>query len=252
MCQECETQGIDRRQLFRLAGGGLTAAALIAATGAPAAAASSTGQSAAPAATAAPVTPAEALARLKEGNLRFVKDAQSCAADLSALRGQLTGGQHPWATILTCSDSRVSPELVFGGSTLGDLFVIRNAGNVLDTGALGTIEYGAEHLKSPLVVVMGHSKCGAVTAACDEVTKGSEIGGSIGKMLQPILPVALAAREGAQDFVGETVRLNAISGARRIAEESDILRELVASGSVKVVAGVYDIASGQVEFIEAI
>lgn len=256
MCQECETQVIDRRQLFRLAGGGLTAAALMAATTAPAMAASSSSSpapaSAAASSAPAPVTPAEALARLKEGNLRFVKDAQSCAADLSALRGQLAGGQHPWATILTCSDSRVSPELVFGGSTLGDLFVIRNAGNVLDTGALGTIEYGAEHLKSPLVVVMGHSKCGAVTAACDEVVKGSEIGGSIGKMLQPILPVALAAREGAQDFVGETVRQNAISGARRIAEESEILRELVAAGNVKVVAGVYDITSGQVDFIEAI
>ncbi|QLF69687.1 carbonic anhydrase [Peteryoungia desertarenae] len=247
MCQECETQGLDRRQLFRLAGGGLTVAALLAAAGRPAAAASSASQWA-----AVPVTPAEALARLKEGNLRFVKDAQSCAADLSALRGQLAGGQHPWATILTCSDSRVSPELVFGGSTLGDLFVIRNAGNVLDTGALGTIEYGAEHLKSPLVVVMGHSNCGAVTAACDEVTKGSEIGGSIGKMLQPILPVALAAREGAQDFVAETVRQNAISGARRITEESDILRELVGSGNVMVVAGVYDITSGLVDFIEAI
>ena len=197
-------------------------------------------------------TPAEALARLKEGNRRFVEDAEACASNLVAARGELAGGQHPWATILTCSDSRVSPELVFGGSTLGELFVIRNAGNVLDTGALGTIEYGTEHLKSPLVVVMGHSKCGAVTAACDEVTKGAVPGGSIGKMVQPILPVVLSAKDKGEGLVAETVRLNAISGARRIADESHIVSELVTSGAVRVVAAVYDIASGEVEFIEDI
>ena len=244
MCQECETQGLNRRNLFKLAGVGLTTAALI-------------GSAPARAATTAPATspvttPAEALARLKEGNRRFVEDAEACASNLVAARGELAGGQHPWATILTCSDSRVSPELVFGGSTLGELFVIRNAGNVLDTGALGTIEYGTEHLKSPLVVVMGHSKCGAVTAACDEVTKGAVPGGSIGKMVQPILPVVLSAKDKGEGLVAETVRLNAISGARRIADESHIVSELVTSGAVRVVAAVYDIASGEVEFIEDI
>lgn len=244
MCQECETQGLNRRNLFKLAGVGLTTAALI-------------GSAPARAATTAPATspvttPAEALSRLKEGNRRFVEDAEACASNLVAARGELTGGQHPWATILTCSDSRVSPELVFGGSTLGELFVIRNAGNVLDTGALGTIEYGTEHLKSPLVVVMGHSKCGAVTAACDEVTKGAVPGGSIGKMVQPILPVVLSAKDKGEGLVAETVRLNAISGARRIADESHIVSELVTSGEVRVVAAVYDIASGEVEFIEDI
>ncbi len=198
MCQECETQGLNRRNLFKLAGVGLTTAALI-------------GSAPARAATTAPATspvttPAEALSRLKEGNRRFVEDAEACASNLVAARGELTGGQHPWATILTCSDSRVSPELVFGGSTLGELFVIRNAGNVLDTGALGTIEYGTEHLKSPLVVVMGHSKCGAVTAACDEVTKGAVPGGSIGKMVQPILPVVLSAKDKGR---GSSPRLSA-------------------------------------------
>jgi carbonic anhydrase len=242
MCQECETQGVNRRNLFKLAGVGLTAAALLG--GAPARASTT--------ATASVTTPAEALARLKQGNQRFVEDAEACASDLAATRGALVGGQSPWATILTCSDSRVSPELVFGGSTLGELFVIRNAGNVLDTGALGTIEYGTEHLKSPLVVVMGHSKCGAVTAACDEVTKGAVPGGSIGKMVQPILPVVLSAKDKGEGLVAETVRLNAISGARRIAEESDMVSELVASGAVKVVAAVYDIVSGEVEFIEDI
>jgi carbonic anhydrase len=251
MCQECETQGLNRRNLFKLAGVGLTAAALIGSASAQAATAAEAAQAATPPKASAS-TPAEALARLKEGNRRFVQDAEACASNLVAARGELVGGQHPWATILTCSDSRVSPELVFGGATLGELFVIRNAGNVLDTGALGTVEYGTEHLKSPLVVVMGHSKCGAVTAACDEVTKGAELGGSIGKMIQPILPVVLSAKGKGQDLVADTVRLNAMSGARRIAEESRIVSDLVAAGSVRIVAAVYDITTGEVEFIETV
>lgn len=245
MCQDCETQTLNRRNLFKLAGVGLTAAALVASG--PAHAATTP---VLPTGTSPVTSPSEALARLKQGNQRFVQDAEACATHMAATRGELAGSQHPWATILTCSDSRVSPELVFGGSTLGELFVIRNAGNVLDTGALGTIEYGTEHLKSPLVVVMGHSKCGAITAACDEVTKGAELGGSIGKMVQPILPIVLSAKDS--DLIAETVRLNAISGARRIAEESRIVSDLVAAGRVKIVAAVYDITSGEVEFIEDI
>lgn len=251
MCQDCETQTLNRRNLFKLAGVGLSAAALVASV--PARAATTPALATGTAHDASPVTsPSEALARLKQGNQRFVQDAEACATHLAAARGELTGGQHPFATILTCSDSRVSPELVFGGSTLGELFVIRNAGNVLDTGALGTIEYGTEHLKSPLVVVMGHSKCGAITAACDEVTKGAELGGSIGKMVQPILPIVLSARDKGADLIAQTVRLNAISGARRIAEESRIVSDLVAEGKVKIVAAVYDITTGEVEFIEDI
>jgi carbonic anhydrase len=198
------------------------------------------------------LTPKQALAKLKEGNRRFVEDANACAADLATRRTELAAGQHPWAIVLTCSDSRVTPELIFGGVTLGELFVVRNAGNVLDTGALGTIEYGTEHLHAPLVVVMGHKKCGAVAAACDVVKKGAQLEGSIGKMVQPILPVALAALFTSEDFVGQTVRNNAVSGARRITEESSIVSHLVESGAVKIVAAVYDIETGEVQFIDKI
>jgi carbonic anhydrase len=198
------------------------------------------------------LTPKQALAKLKEGNRRFVDDANACAADLAARRTELAAGQHPWAIVLTCSDSRVTPELIFGGVTLGELFVVRNAGNVLDTGALGTIEYGTEHLHAPLVVVMGHKKCGAVAAACDVVKKGAQLEGSIGKMVQPILPVALAALFTSEDFVGQTVRNNAVSGAKRIAEESPIVSHLVDNGTVKIVAAVYDIETGEVQFIDKI
>ncbi|RKE85782.1 carbonic anhydrase [Rhizobium sp. AG855] len=283
MCLDCNDlgmKGLKRRHLMKLAGLGFVASGI-----APMAQASETKKSAAtdahgadghaveapaesghdapqaaeakPAADphAAPtdgLTPKQALTKLKEGNRRFVEDANACAADLAERRTELAGGQHPWAIVLTCSDSRVTPELIFGGVTLGELFVVRNAGNVLDTGALGTIEYGTEHLHAPLVVVMGHKKCGAVAAACDVVKKGAELEGSIGKMVQPILPVALAALFTSEDFVGQTVRNNAVSGAKRITEESAIVSHLVDSGAVKVIAAVYDIETGEVQFIDKI
>lgn len=283
MCLDCSIKnprGLKRRHLMKLAGlgfaaGGIAPIALASETKKPAAAAAhgadahaaeaptEGGHDAPQAAEAKPaadphaapaggLTPKQALAKLKEGNRRFVEDANACAADLAARRTELAAGQHPWAIVLTCSDSRVTPELIFGGVTLGELFVVRNAGNVLDTGALGTIEYGTEHLHAPLVVVMGHKKCGAVAAACDVVKKGAQLEGSIGKMVQPILPVALAALFTSEDFVGQTVRNNAVSGAKRITEESTIVSHLVESGAVKIVAAVYDIETGEVQFIDKI
>ena len=275
MCLDCDNQRLNRRNLMKFAGIGLAASAITIsaaasekkpaspAAGAPTAKAPGGDTSAkGPAAEAhgsdphAPETsalsPKQALARLKEGNRRFVEDANACAADLAKRREELAGGQHPWAIVLTCSDSRVTPELIFGGVTLGELFVIRNAGNVLDTSALGTIEYGAEHLHAPLIVVMGHKNCGAVSAACDMVKKGIELEGSIGKMVQPILPIALAALFKSEDFVGQTVRNNAVSGARRVVEESPLVSHLAEAGYVKIVAAVYDITTGEVEFIDRI
>lgn len=277
MCLDCETTGLNRRKLMKLAGFGLAAGALASGASAneqkkpahePEQAADAHGAdphaaeapateahaAEAPAAAShetetAGLTPKQALSKLREGNRRFVEDANACASNLAHRREELAGGQHPWAIVLTCSDSRVTPELIFGGVTLGELFVIRNAGNVLDTSALGTIEYGAEHLHAPLIVVMGHKKCGAVAAACDVVQKGTELDGSIGKMVQPILPVALAALFKSEDFVGQTVRNNAVSGAARIMRESPIVAHLVEEGKVRIVPAVYDIETGEVEFI---
>ena len=104
-----------------------------------------------------------ALQSLKEGNERFVAGALTPKDDYATLREQLSAGQQPFAVVLCCSDSRVAPEIIFD-QKLGDLFVIRNAGNVVDKHVLGSIEYAVEHLGTPLVVVMGHSSCGAVTA----------------------------------------------------------------------------------------
>lgn len=268
MCLDCDAPRLDRRGLMKLAGFGLAATALssVAEASDPApkkadahAADSHAAAPADPKAKAAghgeaasPMSPDKALAKLKEGNKRFMADANACAADLVHRREELAGGQHPWAIVLTCSDSRVTPELVFGGTTLGELFVIRNAGNVLDTGALGTIEYGAEHLHAPLIVVMGHKKCGAVSAACDVVKTGAKLDGSIGKMVQPILPVALQNLFKSEDFVGQTIIENARSGAQRIMEESPMVAHLVHEGKVKIVPAVYDIATGEVEFYKSV
>jgi carbonic anhydrase len=239
MCGKC-LAGFNRRSFLTMAGLGLaTAAAGLAATTAPAAAGSGAGTS---------LTADQALAKLKEGNARFVADAQLCAADLTAQRGSLANGQAPWATIVSCADSRVPPELVFGGLGLGALFVTRNAGNLVDTGVLGTIEYGAAVLGSPLIVVLGHSKCGAVAAACEVVTRNATYPGSIGPMIEPILPAALAARELGGDLVQATVRESATRTAARLPARSTVVADLVAKGKVKVLPACYDLESGKVDF----
>ncbi len=238
MCENCDeskgARGIDRRDLMKLAAGG---AALLAA-----------GPAAANSEADFTITPDEALARLREGNAAFLVDRNACAANLVELREHLAEGQHPYASIVTCADSRVCPELIFGGATLGELFVSRNAGNVVDTAVLGTLEYGAEHLKSPLIVVMGHTKCGAVGAACEVAAHGSDLGGAVAKMVQPIVPVALSIGVGDPDLAAKTVFANARKGVEVILEDSLTISLLAASGKVRVVAAVYDIATGAVSF----
>jgi carbonic anhydrase len=195
------------------------------------------------------LTPDEALAKLKEGNARFVKAPELCASGIAMKREALAQGQAPWATVLACADSRVHPEMVFGGLELGELFVCRNAGNMADTATMGTIEYGAEHLGSPLVVVLGHERCGAVAAACEVAEKGTDLPGFIGPMVGAILPAAIAMRGKDGDYVHNVVRENARRTALRITEESTIVSHLAHDGKVKVVYAVYDLDTGVVEFL---
>ncbi len=240
MCLECEDTAVHRRDVMKWAAG---AAVLAAGSFAAPAYANSEADFA--------ITPDEALARLREGNAAFVADAGACAANLASLRKELAQGQHPYASIVTCADSRVSSELIFGGATLGDLFTSRNAGNVVDTAVLGTLEYGAAHLKSPLIVVMGHSKCGAIGAACEVVTKGTDLGGAVAKMVQPILPVALSIGASDPDLLSKTVLANARKGVQTIMQDSATIAALVAEGKVRVLAAVYDITTGVVAFDDA-
>ena len=198
---------------------------------------------------AAEIGPDEALQRLKAGNQKYLSSPQVCETDLSQARAKVAKSQSPWATILTCSDSRVTPELIFGGVGPGELFVARNAGNIADTDVLGTIEYGAEHLHSPLIVVLGHERCGAVAAACDVAAKDAKLPGSIGKMVAQIVPAAKAVQGKDGDFVDNAVRENARRNALAIRDNSDIVKELEHAGKVKIVYARYDLDTGGVDFL---
>ena len=231
MCFKCMPS--SRRGFMSLAAGGLLAAGLPAKRSA----------------AATTLSPTDALAKLIQGNNRFITSPDVCARDLSAQRGAVAKGQSPWAVILTCSDSRVSPELIFGGVGLGELFVARNAGNMADTATMGTVEYGVEHLGAPLVVVLGHERCGAVATACEVAEKKTKLPGSIGPMVDTILPAAQAMMGKPGDFVDNTVRESARRTATKIKTTSPVISEIAEHNKVTVLAAYYDLDTGVVTYI---
>jgi carbonic anhydrase len=229
---------IDRRSLLGIGATSVAAAMLGGAA-----------RAAGPAPGEAARSPEHAMDGLRAGNTRFITEPEVCELDLAAQRARVVGGQAPWATILSCADSRVPPEIVFGGRGLGELFVARNAGNLADTATIGTLEYGAAVLGSPLIVVLGHKGCGAVKAACEVVTDNATFPGSIGPMIDPIIPSALAVRNQPGDFVANATRESAQRTARRLANTSATLADLVEAGKLKIVAAIYDLDSGKVEYL---
>ena len=236
MCSECED--VTRRNFLSFSAVGLAAAIFLDGSAIPSGAFAAT-----------QVTADEALGKLKAGNAKFVSAPDQCISDLAQQRAGLAAGQSPWATILTCADSRVAPEEIFGGMDLGELFVARNAGNTANTATLGTIEYGAEHLGVPLIVVLGHERCGAVSAACEVVEKHVKLPGFIAPMIDAIVPAARAVYGKPGDFVDNAVRENARRVAVRISSQSKIVKHLEEAGKVKVVYARYDLDSGVVDFL---
>jgi carbonic anhydrase len=196
------------------------------------------------------LSPQEALAQLKAGNERFVSHPELCTMDLGQSRSDVAGHQAPWATIVACADSRVAPELVFGGHGVGELFVSRDAGNLINVETLGTIEYGAAVLGSPLVVILAHTACGAVKAACDVVTKNATYPGVIGRMIGPIVPAALAVRNDPGDFADNAAKESAKRTAANLPTVSKIVSDAVAAGKVKIVAAIYDLETGIVTYLD--
>ncbi|TPJ42541.1 carbonic anhydrase [Mesorhizobium sp. B2-3-13] len=239
MCSTCDGTGVGRREFLKV-GAGLVAFGLGGATWSARAAQGA----------ATPLSLDEALAALKSGNESYVSHPELCSIDLAAQRNAVAAHQAPWATIISCADSRVPPELIFGGHGVGELFVARNAGNLVDTATLGTVEYGAAVLGSPLIVVLAHTNCGAVKAACDVVTKNATYPGAIGPMIEPILPAAIAMRSEAGDFVDNTAKESARRTARRLAASSKVLAGLIKAGKLKIVAAIYDLQTGAVTYIE--
>lgn len=185
-----------------------------------------------------------------EGNKRYVS-GKLANKDLSLeVRTDLSkNGQHPFATVLTCSDSRVAPELVFDQG-LGDLFVIRDAGNVADTIETGSVEYAVEHLKTPLVVVLGHEKCGAVKASVE----GGEATPNIEAIIHKIKPSIDKVKSANKDIKEEEMASKVEDeNAKETVNEllkSPTIKHLVDSGKVKLVAAKYHIESGEVEFLK--
>lgn len=197
------------------------------------------------------LTPDQALQAMKEGNDQFKTEAPFRAERGRERRIQLAAGQAPFCVLVGCSDSRVSPELLFGRG-LGELFIVRNAGNTVDIAALGSIEYGVGVLGCPLVVVLGHEKCGAVAAAVDVVEKNATFPGVIGEMVQPIVPAVLSVRGRPGDMLDNAVRANAMRVAGRLKTQSAIMQDALRAGRVKVVAARYDLDDGDVDWFETV
>jgi carbonic anhydrase len=185
-----------------------------------------------------------ALSRLLEGNRRFVEAKRLHPNQTDGHRNALLGSQHPFATILGCSDSRVPPEIIFDQG-LGDLFVIRVAGNIIDDTVLASLEYAAEHLHSPLLMVLSHENCGAVKAALD----GGELEGHLPSTTQAILAALKEVEEKPGNPLDNAVRAHARITAERLRSSKPILSKLVESGELTVVAAYYKLDTGIVEIL---
>jgi carbonic anhydrase len=195
------------------------------------------------------LSPQDALDILVQGNKRFIENKQQ-DKNFSEMREALENIQQPFAAILGCSDSRVAPELIFD-QTLGDIFSIRLAGNVACRKAIGSLEYSCKYLGSKIIVVMGHSNCGAVKAACDNFEEGNIT--EIIKLLQPAVSEETTTLDPERNsknsqFVANVCFLNVKKQIQNIINQSDILRDLLDKKQIGIIGAVYNFASGQVEF----
>jgi carbonic anhydrase len=187
-----------------------------------------------------------ALAKLKAGNDTFVRVMSQTRQQTIAERKALAQGQQPFASILACADSRTTPEIIFNQG-LGDIFVVRVAGNVATTTEIASLEYAAAELKSPLIVVLGHSSCGAVKAAI-EVYKGETFPGAIQKLATIIEPAVKATKGKPGDWVKNSILQNVQMSINTL-QASTVLSGLVKTGTLKIVGGYEDIGSGKVQFL---
>ena len=184
----------------------------------------------------------EVVDRLKAGNQRFVEDKMDGQLQDSVRRNQLTAGQEPYAIVLSCADSRVVPELAFD-TGLGELFVVRVAGNIANSSTIASIEYAVAHCGSQVIVVLGHQSCGAVTAA----VAGGDNGYNLNHLLSHITPAISASAEGAE--INEVVKTNAKLTAEELKSRSSIIKNAVDAGTVQIVPAYYNLDSGAVDFL---
>jgi carbonic anhydrase len=190
------------------------------------------------------MTAEEALQTLKEGNERYVAGKLRHPHTDNSWRASLKGSQHPFAVILSCADSRVVPELIFDQG-LGDLFVIRVAGNIAKDKVLGSIEYAIKFLGSKLVIVLGHENCGAVGASLSD----KDPGGHIGAIIEKIKPAVYMAKRMEGDHLVNTIHVNAQLVSEEIKDAQPIINEAVKHGGVQVLPAYYELSTGRVIFI---
>ncbi len=193
------------------------------------------------------MTPDEALRLLQEGNKKFATDAPFRGVQGRERRIEVARGQTPFAVLVGCSDSRVPPELLFGRG-LGELFIVRVAGNTVDLTAQGSIEYAVAEFGVPLVLVLGHERCGAVAAAVSVVQENATFPGAIGEMVEPIVPAVLRAKGQPGDLLDNAVRENVRRVVTRLRGNGAILPELAEAGRIKIVGARYDLDNGAVDF----
>ena len=190
------------------------------------------------------LTPESVIAELKTGNAHHVRHQYKHPHDTLSRQRELVSGQHPHAEVLSCADSRVPPEIIFDQG-LGDLFIVRVAGNVASDTEIGSLEYGAEHLHIPLVVVLGHESCGAVTAA----VQGGEASGHLASIISLIKPAVDKSHGMPGDPVANAVRNNVQLVVQQLRSSTPVLSELVAHGKLQIIGGVYSLQTGEVTWL---
>jgi carbonic anhydrase len=198
------------------------------------------------------LSPAEAYQKLLEGNERFIQGAPSHPRQSAELRSELTGAQNPFAALFGCSDSRLAAEIIFDVG-LGDLFVVRNAGQVISTTTLGSLEYSVEFLKVPLIVVLGHYGCGAIAATMDSVAGTLETNSDfIPSLVSKISPSVEAARQAGTDSVDAVAEIHIKATVEELISRSALIDRAVRSGKLGVVGAIYQLALGRVTQLVAV
>lgn len=196
------------------------------------------------------ITPSMALELLKEGNKRFINNLK-VNRNLLQQANETSDGQHPFAVILSCIDSRTSAELIFDQG-LGDVFSVRIAGNIINEDILGSMEFGCKVAGSKIIVVLGHTKCGAVKGACDHVEMGNLT--ALLTKLRPAVNAETATTENRTSsnpvFVENVATINVKRTVKAIMERSPILKEMIESGQIGIVGGTHDISTGEVSFYD--
>lgn len=196
----------------------------------------------------APMAASAALKNLMDGNVRFVEGKPQSRPTVARVR-QLASGQSPFATVLACADSRVPVETLFDHEP-GDIFVVRLAGNFVSDAALGSIEYATAVLKSPLIMVLGHTSCGAVQAALERVKSDKTFPGHIDVLADAIAPAARAAQHEPGDWLHNAVVQNVRMNVQKLKTSTPIMAEAVSHGEAEIVGGVYDLRTGAVKLVQ--